>query len=235
MTTIVSNGYYMIADKRTTQTSRVIKNSMSLASECENFKYSRPHITGYLDETTKLIPQPKTTYKNKKVLCIGMAGEAGFINYQLSLLSYMTMDQLLKLNSEINTVEAGCTFLFITEDFHSHKVNYSPAHERIITVSSFPPGVSVVVGSGGGIIGSLNRRMPGVFDKAHILSLFLFATNTDKGSSNCFDVYGTREAKYFCKIIPSQKEVQSRCEEVSKLLNFGGGRKTHIFNNQRKS
>lgn len=235
MTTIISNGYYMVADKRTTLPAPRQKKTTSLESRCENFKHSRPPVTGYLDETTKLIPEPKTTYNDKKILCLAAAGSVSVINYQLALLAHMTMDQLLKLNSSTDGGEGGCSFIFITEDFHTHKVHYAAGHDDPISMSSFPPGTNVVLGSGNSIINVIDRRLPGVFNKVHILSLFLFTTNTDKGSSNCFDVYGCREAKYFCKIIPTHEEVRSRCDEVTKLLKFGETRKTHLFNNERKS
>lgn len=229
MTTIVSNGYYMIADKRTNFGSSAVKHPV-LTSECKDFKFSRPSRRHFNDEVTKLVPEPKTMYGEKKVLAIAGSGNVETINDMLSCLEYMTIDQLVKLKSRSGQSRQYVQLLFITEDFHTHQISFTTVDQAAPTERTYQPGKIVAIGSGGVILMEFQDRLQVRLEKTHLLNLFLLGTNTDEHSSNCFDVYGAQEKKYFSNIMPSHEEVNARVTEAAQLLDFASYRKRHHFN-----
>lgn len=231
MTTIVSNGYYMLADKRTTFTSSAIHHP-ELTSGYEGFKFSRPSRRYHNDEVTKLVPEPPTTYGKKKVVAIAGSGDVDMINELLSYLEHMTVEEMVKVKARSSRASGYVQLLFITEDFHTHRISFSKG-DGAISERSYRPGSLAATGSGGVMLMEFQDRMQHRVEKTHILNLFLLASNTDPASSNCFDVYGAQEKKYFCNIIPTPEEVTACVRQATSLLDFASYRKQHHFTSKK--
>lgn len=233
MTTIIANGYYMIGDRRTTGQSRGTRETL-LKSYYEGFKATRPASVQYQDESTKVIPLPNTTYKEKKVVCIAGSGNVENIMEFLNLLNFISLDDLIRVKKRVQRRFSLTQLLLITEDNHTHRVSFSFQDSPIISEITAKPGKTLMIGSGGFFVSRMEERFPGFLDKVHPLSAFLFATNTDKSSSNCYDVYGVKENQYHSKILPTDEEVETRCKEVSDCFTFGHKNKVHKFGIKQK-
>lgn len=228
MTTIVANGYYMIGDRRTTDRNPPTRDIL-LKSEYLGFSSARRVGTKYHDKSPKVIPLPKTTYKHKKIACIAGSGSLENILEYLSFLNYMTLDDLIRVRGNSRQKISLTQLLLITEDSRTHRVSFSQHDHLVVVENTFEPGKMVAIGSGGNFLSTMEERVPGLLENLHPLSAFLFATNTDKGSSNCYDVYGVKEGQYFSKILPTPEEVEARCNEVASRLTFGRRGKVHNF------
>lgn len=231
MTTILSNGYYLIGDKRTSHTTPATKTTI-LESNLEGFVHSRLHRKTQTDETKKVIPLPKTTFEGKAVLAIAGAGNVERINEAYNFFTVMSIDAYASIKKSSKQHTPLHSFLFITEDFHSHRIVFTFSGQFTslqVIQSSFKPGHVIASGSGGSLINELQERTHNKLNEGHPLSAFLLGTNTDAGSSNCYDVYGVREKKYFSKIIPTTEAVTSHIKEAMSLIDLSTCRKQHFF------
>ena len=228
MTTIVSNGYYMIADKRTTFSSAPAKTPC-LKSQVKGFSYKRVPGRARMDGATKLIPEPIATYNGKKILSIAGSGSVSAIIEVMNLLTYLKLEDLISFKARQGGCGGQVKVILITEDFYSHIVDFTQHHAHRPSEKSYKPGTLAAVGSGGAFLMDIQERLNNQLNKVDILNAFLFASNSDIASSNCYDVYGTREQKYFSNVVPSHEEVATRANKAWSQLNFGKFRKQHHF------
>lgn len=225
MTTVVSNGYYLIADKRLTHTNprRAIDPDTNALST----------LTAIFDDEVKLFSGENVRYtvNDVKVMAFGLAGDITeaerfmFAANDGCLLDFCSRyTKLMALKSEKNEFGVLC----LMEDHTSVLIEFT--HQArdlfadvVYTASLSEPGMPLCIGSGASGFKQIFRN--GLFDElalmgAHPLNIFLAMASLDIHSSTSYDAYSLEEDKLVTGLVPEEEAVLASLEEFSSVFKF---------------
>ncbi len=216
MTTIVSNGYHLIVDKRTTST-----HDMPVSGYGD--KKITTKIQSKSDLGCKIITPDKWHYKDKKIIAATAAG----IKSEFELL-YKSFDKanVEAVTSVLNSVgyfhrttsQPGAIVL-LTEDFHTVLINIS---KRSAVTFLYKPGVVVVAGGGENNFHSLSKFIRNE-DKANLrpVDVFLYSVSrSDLYSSMIFDHFDSTLKKSFLNLRPSTVSVKTSIDRLNQMVDL---------------
>lgn len=221
MTTIVSNGYFLIADRRSTI--RVETNYLT------GGEIKRGDTRFYKDQTNKIITPQNIYIGDKLVRAIACSGNIDFIFYTLSLSKLGFDINLPSIFACVAGIPApskvSCTLLAVTEDNVTHKfrfVSTVTSGENLWRVDSerFAPGTIVVAGSGGDV---WDETVPLLTDgrDMDVLDVFTFCAHRDSWSSDHYSVYGVTAHELFEDVRPREEEIFESMRRISdKIRHF---------------
>jgi hypothetical protein len=202
MTTIISNGYYLLADHR-----RAIHTRDSAVLITEN-RIVR------LDDTDKLIVGNKLMVNGKRLLAYASSGDTRkfeFIN-ELNCGSdncdlYVFLKTCIQLpHIYFDNNSDTTTLIGITEDFKTIKIEWLFSLNRThYGVTEYENGDLVVGGSGGVYIDGLlsgNKSLA----RLSLEELMNIAAIRDESTSSSYGVFGARENHKFAHVLGPSKE-----------------------------
>ena len=213
MTTITSNGYYLIADNRVT-INKIIN------TENKTPQVKRKEVTFFHNGENKIsLPQQRLVIEKQKVLAWTGSGNPesmfNFINNakKIDILDYV--DIYSNLVDFKNTDETFTIFL-ITENYCTYVINFNlkivnSESKTHLNIKRHNPGVIAFSGSGSNIISDLlNYSLIDIkeIENQHPLLTHLFMYNSCKYSSFSYDVYGAKEKQFFSNIEPGQEAIE---------------------------
>lgn len=227
MTTITSNGYYLIADKRQTHTRTVNQRNSSDGVRCRT-------VSSYSDHTVKIhtnLADQYTIY-DETVVAYAITGDATAGDRFMSAAKGVSLEKfadIYTLLSDLRSSSNTFSIIMVTKSKKTFSIDIgirvmNNTIVRSFDVEEYPPGYNIFYGSGSGLINRLANRGC-ISHKNHIanlhpLNIHLFNASTDKSSSCTYDVYGVDEDKLVIGLEPSIEAVQEAMDAVSSGIKF---------------
>ena len=226
MTTITSNGYYLIADKCVTSTTRKVsgnKNAMSATTDVyKTTNNVKIHVIENMDYT----------YKGAKILAYAVTGEATAGEHFMEAAEGIPLGSFAraytKVMRTINT-EDKFRIIAVTDLFETLVINvYGEVEDHACTmavnITRHPRGVSVGAGSGAALSNTLLRSNwlnQDSLNQIHILHHHLFLACHDvSNSSISYDVYGVKQGKLVTDLKPEPEAVLESFQIVKDLIDI---------------
>ena len=216
MTTIVSNGYHLFVDKRTT-----IPHNLTLTGYGETRTTTRIEHTS--DLCSKLVIPTNWKYKGKKITAATAAGkldEMESIYKSLDKASVEVVVDVIGASGLFNhAFKEGLGVVLLTEDFHTVNIT---VNSKGLRLNCNKPGVTVVTGGG---ISNFNA-MKKFIDKKDLfkirpLDVFLYSTSrSDLWSSQAFDHFDNVFLKSFKNLRPASRSVLASIDRLNKLIDL---------------
>lgn len=218
MTTIFSNGYFLIADKRVSFTHHK-------STRLPNGKADKVGGDFYIDAEAKIFLPPKGVNWNlnaetsSPIHAVGTAGEVNTTERFINLLSYLSLKETIAyfntpaVYSRLQTF----TLVFLAMD-HETLVVTKRNSEHELKVTGYPAGGCTVAGSGAGTIKQLIDETNINSSNLHPLDYFLFMAAFDESSSTDYDVYCSTEHKLIRGLQPSDDAVNESVQRVGRSL-----------------
>lgn len=212
MTTITSNGYYLIADNCVT-----IERTSNLKNKTPGVKTKKVSLM-HSNENKIIIPEKTITIEKNKVMAWAGSGNVEKIFNFMSNINNLDILDYVDIYSNIvtiNSLNEGFSIFLITENFYTYvvKVCLKPIKNTYnvnCEVDCYLPGTLVLGGSGSGIIENLLDCNLIDFEdlkKEHPLLTHLFMCNSCNYSSFSYDVYGAKEKQIFFHIKPDYEAI----------------------------
>lgn len=221
MTTIITDGNFIIADKRT---SGVWSPG---SSSCRSKKRPAKVATDVTEKIVILEHKEPVTFKNKKVVAMAFSGSVNVGDQMISVVKKTKVinhyfDQLSVMPTTNHT---ATSFILVFEDGSSQVIRTSilPNKEKIHinylpveTVGNFSS-----IGSGSGLYKVLLPYFPkDIKEKITLLDLFFFMVHTDEASSDNYDVFCMKERKLVRNCKPTKAAVLESVLKIQSLLDF---------------
>lgn len=227
MTTITSNGYYLIADKRTTITSHL--NSKNKSEGVDEKK-----VSTHSDETCKIHVLGKDsgyTIDGKRILAWASAGNAITADKFMSASAGIPFEKFAQAYSTCQPINDPCEdfcIVMITEHHHTWVFNVVAVVNNGVfglewTLKCYGPGTIIRQGSGQYLLTQLIASWAieqKEIQVMHPLQVHLFGAGTDSNSSTTYDVYGVKEDKLHLGLEPAPEAVQEALDSIGKLVSF---------------
>lgn len=206
MTTITSNGHFLIADKRTT----VVNSENS---------------TSYGSVTKIVIPENSLAINGDKVLAYAISGNA---TIAYPIFKNSPTSDIIELGYFITKgikswgENHGFSLLAVLESGSNMELNFDfTANKNSWNCTVYEKGVVCSTGSGSTIIRNFHTAdILKSFARAHILDIHLFQAAFDSGSSTDYDVYSLEENKLITDCRPTKQAVQESIDRVTQRLDF---------------
>lgn len=222
MTTITSNGYYLIADKRQSHKRRI--NGNNLSQGVKTFT-----VRSYSDSAVKIhaVLGEDYTLGGQVIVAYAIAGCLNTADKFMEAAKGIPLEKFTKAYTTLiplDSADESFSIVLISKDKHTHVIEISTSSKNgslsnKYTVSSYAPGGVKFEGSGSSLIDQLFNRGALNYQefakKQHPLNLHLFNTSTDDGSSNSYDVYGVEEGKLIIGLEPTIEAVQEAVDLIS--------------------
>lgn len=202
MTTIISNGYYLLADHR--KTTYALKRD-ALITEDRTMRF---------DNADKLVIGNKLMMNGQRLLAYALTGNVRkfeFINElnagNDSFDLYVFLKTCVKLpHSYFQDTKDITTLIGITEDFETIKVGWEFSSKQITySVSEHEKGDLVTAGSGGAYVDGLLAARPNP-NHLSLEELMNVASICDEGTSSSYGVFGARENHKFAHVLGPSKQ-----------------------------
>lgn len=224
MTTITSNGFYLVADKCTSSTkTKDSGNKLAMSGITDVYKTSN-------NVKIHVVDDKDYTYKDAKILAYAIAGDAiggerfmkaaegipisNFARSYTRIVGCVDTDQNFSVVAVTNFFET--LLIDVYGEIENHTSNV------IVDIRRKPCGMSVGVGSGHILSNTLlnsKSLCASTLDETHILHRHLFAASCDpRNSSVAYDAYGARECKLFTNLNPEPEAVLESFRIVKDLI-----------------
>lgn len=230
MTHIVTDGNYIIADKRASFMSGSGAIQAGVTPGTKRAQFRR-------DDSVKIILPKDEIYVNKKetracnyspTVAIAMAGGHGNIhNHPLNMLMKIgDMTEYVKLLNANTFTNTDFTILALSQNGDVHVISDAVRNNAVtwgITTTpakSLANGTYISIGSGG----FQKRLLEAPYKKKDItlMDAFFWGSYLDKSSSLDYSVYGREENHLFCTVKPSEEVVKASVDKVHALYAFKG-------------
>lgn len=219
MTTVVTDGKYMIADRRVSQT-------ISIRARCGKHSNTSEH-RARVDTAIKLIAPQNLIYKGVGVKCMGFAGSESYLELMHRItrsprdsIEFDTVLQTLHLFEVGTSVTSTGTFLVILENGKVCKCNITPRNSRLQvawTEIPFETSDFVMIGSGAGVW----KQFDALIDAdVPMLEAFLFCAHIDPSSTENYSVYSVADHEIFTDVRPGMAEIMNAVDSVRKKVKF---------------
>lgn len=221
MTLVITDGQYVIADKR-----RYSKNPEHPEKYSENRDFHRRshHGRKYFDGIDKLIPAPMNVkYGGVKVLAISAAGQVKDIDafYRLMHLCDLKAYFASIAGTTVGPIGPTYSVLAIMEDQSSVSIDVTIPTTRLnVKTVVKPKGAINYIGCGGDLISHLTSSYNAKFENVSLLDMFLFGANSTSGCSTNYDVYGVQENQYYRDRCPNHDALKVATRRVLSTVNF---------------
>lgn len=224
MTTIFTDGKFMIADRRSTRS--VISKDVIASSGRRNSNYEFS-----TDATVKLTVPPNMKFRGKQIACMATAGD-GYIGDHFRNLAAvkrpMDLDALLDGidGMPCNTSETSATILalFKNGEIRSFEIRSrfeNRVHVYAVKDKEHPlgPGYPTLysVGSGSSYWGKIASS---IVKPVSMLDVFLFSTHLDPYSVESYSVYSLEEDHLYTHVNPSGEEVEAAIKRIQDATVF---------------
>ena len=223
MTAIVSNGYYLIADHRTTRT--------PLRQELIDHQTGKSRNSYTTDMTCKLIVPPKRTKltlptagEQSRIIAAACSGNAENKYRLKSIFNNAKSGKFLEWSRVLQgfspTIAGAFKIVFVTENFHTVVWTVEPEH---IARTTYSPGHIYSTGTGGTWLQLLSNKLT----KTKLLEtmtpekIFLAGSYLDKSSSSSYSVVGVKERLHYPSVNPDPEYVKKVSREVWDKLTTG--------------
>ncbi len=225
MTTILTDGNYIIADKRVTTT-------LNLSSSTDK----KEHLV-YTDVQMKITPVKEVYYAGQAISCMAFSGDAGLITRikDRVLVGNMASNKgefqpkrSIDLNLVLDAISAS-----ISKSSEPRSVSMFALCQDSDTYWAFSckeadgnsqidaelreSGCISGIGSGLDLFSEIN---PYLIMPPHLIDLFMFCAHTDDQSSVIHDIYGKKEKVMIMNSRPTDEEVERSVNHVQSLLMF---------------
>lgn len=218
MTTIVSDGNYVIADRRGTHRISVRRQI--------NTKSESKLLNARVDEHLKLLTPQNFVYENDVIKCFASSGSAMYLNMvqRLARTNRRNID-LDHILASLHMLECGnlslrATFLVLCERTGLSKFAIHPSNGHF-NVSwqnlDTRDGKYHFIGSGSNV---WEQFEPLLSRPVSMLDAFLFTAHLDPASVENYSVYSLKDNELYVEVIPSREDIQKAVETVQKSLNF---------------
>lgn len=227
MTTITSNGYYLIADKRQTSTHTVNQHNSSEGVRSRT-------VSSHNDHTVKIYANlgDGFTIQGETVVAYAISGSV------ITGERFMEAAKGLPLEKFIDSYAALTDLRSTADSFSVVMVSESKKTYRIVlgvevrnnrvarkfNIDGYGSGYVLFEGSGSGLIYRLVKSGSISYSRnirnQHPLNVHLFMASTDKSSSYTYDVYGVDEGKLVIGLEPSSEAVQEAVDAISAGVKF---------------
>ena len=226
MTTIVSNGYYLIADhRRSSSENSVIRNLLALQVDSHD-KASvirKKKFSIYKDIAEKIFfletPIPCLNKEAGKVIAFACAGPMLMIDkfIKIILLYSKTSDsleQFMKLLEMFQPFSGSMSCLMVTDKSFTVEAVFSGNKTFSVKFKYHTPGTSVMEGSGYGKIQNLHIPLA----KTPPQDLFYMAQFMDVYTSPSYSVLGVRENQYYPFVLETPEVLETLTKD--KIISF---------------
>lgn len=226
MTTIVSNGYYLIADHRRSRSeSADTRNLLSIQVDSKD-KASvvrKKKFSVHMDIAEKIFmlenPVPCSNKKAGNVIALACAGPVIMNDKFIKiLLQYsktdQTIDQFLKLLEMFQSLSGFMSCLMVTDNSFTIEVSVTGNTTSSVKFKYHTPGTSVMRGSGYGKIKNLYIPLA----KTPPQDLFYMAQFMDVYTSPSYSVLGVRENQYFPFVLETPEVLETLTKD--KIISF---------------
>ena len=227
MTTITSNGYYLIADKRTTITCHLNSNNKSRGVD-------EKKVSTHSDESCKINVLGKDsgyTIDGKRILAWASAGNGITADRFMSASAGIPFEKFAEAYSTcrpFNDPHEDFCIVMITEHHHTWVFNIEAVVTNGVfqlkwTLKCYSPGTIIQRGSGQCLLTQLTSAWAigqKEIQAMHPLQVHMFGAGTDSNSSTTYDVYGVKEDKLHLGLEPAPEAVQEALDSIGKLVSF---------------
>lgn len=234
MTTVMTDGKFMIADKQSSGRYRVRRVHNGKAKNI-----SHPVVTR---QSVKIHTPDNLFTAGLKIKAIGFAGGVSIINCLSKILcspvySSTSVKERPKDLTEIFNVfrglsayiNSGFSMLCLCEDGKVITMNYTPPekidYERpgsfTTDVHDYSEGKIFAIGTGGSVWSHYKDFMP---KDVHIRDAFHFVTHLDQNSSHDYSVYSLEEDKLIDHVSVDESGVITLVSKLQQEMNFSKGR-----------
>lgn len=226
MTTITSNGYYLIADKSCTTTRH--KNTGNKAA----MSYTADVYKTIDNVKIHVVSEGEYTYRGQRLLAYAVSGQANAGERFMRAAEGIPLESFVVaynniingVNSDENFNVIAITNLHETLVFEVYGMVKDLASTSTIDMRRYAPGQCVGSGSGHTLTNALvdsNSLNLDLAARTHILHHHLFAACSDpKYSSIGYDVYGGQEGKLVTDLNPEPEAVLDSFCIVKNLIDI---------------
>lgn len=219
MTTIITNGYYLAADHRTTFTSVERRFDIETGEKAKEGVFSD---TAY---KIHLVPADIQFYHgDRKVIAIACSGAADAGGLFMEFLDVVAKTKKLDIQDVIKihrTLRGATSFTVVgvTEDAHSFLMPMRNHSERKVAI--FSPGKMIMAGSGVSVPSAWDDVNEAEKSTVTVGDLVLTASRYDNSTSPSYSVFGVREKEYYAAVIPSKEDVDKAVTKVFHEMQHG--------------
>lgn len=215
MTTIITDGNFLIADRRTSSTHRIRNKWYPVKT----------------DDTVKIHLSTMATYGGKRVKAMAGAGDGYFCeSYEHMLKSFdsekhaielETYHEILRKQSMPSGASAARILLLMEDatvlvfDVKIHHMPSNKANRPSIRTMATKPGSIVALGSGGYVWDALHKFTNSKLDA---IDVFTFCTHINEGSSDSYSAYSLKEDHLYTQVNPTPQDVEERVKRVHGAL-----------------
>lgn len=220
MTAIVSNGYYLIADHRTTRT--------PVRQELVDHQTGKSRTSYTTDMTCKIIVPPKRTKltlpaggEQSRIIAAACAGNAENKYRLRAIFNNAKSGKFLEWSRVLQgfcpSITGVFKIVFVTENLHT--VIWTIESEHIARIT-YEPGRIYSTGTGGTWLNLLSSKLA----KTKIAKtltpeqVFLAGAYLDKSSSSSYSVVGVKEKLHYPSVNPDPEYVKKVSREVWEKL-----------------
>lgn len=235
MTHIVSNGKYLIADKRTSfmngasgdGTGKVPGTRRSHFCRDDSIKITIPKERLVVSKSVAANKEPKL------IKAVAMSG-SNLPDYMHPVRLLLRIGDLTEYAAMLNAnafAQTSFSMMALVEDGSVCVLQRSKVRDEIrwsITTTSadeFAKGAYVAMGSG-----SEHRLLEEVYKKKEItlLDAFFYGSHLDRASTTDYSVYGLEEAHFFATVRPTEADVRESYNKVRGLFEFNKLKKRYL-------
>lgn len=205
MTTIISNGSYLLADHRRT-------TSYTLSERLLKNEDGHPPTAGASDTADKLMVLKEDTIlkiRDKRIIAYGLAGPVGTINTFNDIVKYgagkdRQLAEVIRLLTSLHIRTVSIAGVFVLEDNTS--VTMNKVH-NVFTYENHKKDEVCYVGSGTRFLSAMKDLLP---KNLHISDYMALACAVDKHTSPTYAVYGVKENHLYSRIDPGKEHILDR-------------------------
>lgn len=225
MTTVISNGHYLIADHRrgTTETSKFRNHQVAHTNirtgELNLRREKEIYISRDIAEKIFLLPQTLSSDKHGNIIAIATYGlSQGAENFLDRVLWFIKSKSFPEKSLNIlldipmfNDVKLPLGVVMVTDTSHTVALDLKLVSNKMtFKINVLKPGVMFIGGSGGAKIKSLSLPV----QKFTPEELFLVAQYLDPHTSPSYGVLGVSEKKYYPFVLEPIKTLRERSKKI---------------------